>query len=154
MGSHENQALWYHATVDLAEAPTGSATLKINMANYGRYIYVNGQFVEEYPYNYTSSSTDISAYLREGVNDIAIMVGNAQYQKDDPNCPAHTGHDPERDNYYPGITDSVYVIFNADPQVSALQTAADLENGRVPGENHAAEPFRLRCGNRCNLPDL
>ena len=131
MGSHENQALWYHTTVDLAEAPTGSATLKINMANYGRYIYVNGQFVEEYPYNYTSSSTDISAYLREGVNDIAIMVGNAQYQKDDPNCPAHTGHDPERDNYYPGITDSVYVIFNADPQVSALQTAADLENGRV-----------------------
>lgn len=81
------------------------------------------------------------------------MVGNAQYQKDDPNCPAHTGHDPERDNYYPGITDSVYVIFNADPQVSALQTAADLENGPGPGENHAAERSASDVVTS-NLPDL
>ena len=71
---------------------------------------MNGQYVGDYQYNYTSSNTDITPYLHAGENEIVIMLGNYIQQKDDPNCPAHVGTDGERNSFYSGIIDSVTLI--------------------------------------------
>ncbi len=127
----EESALWVRTTVTLPSVPEGRAVLQIGKACYGRYIYVNGEFVDEYPYNFTSSLTDVTDYLQAGENEIGIMLGNRSQQTHDPLCPAHTGWEMEKDVYYPGIIDSVRLIFCGDPSVTALQTAPDLDNGTV-----------------------
>lgn len=81
MPNYVTSALWYRTTVTLPDAPTGNATLRIGKAYYGRYIYVNGQYVGDYQYNYTSSNTDITPYLHAGENEIVIMLGNYIQQK-------------------------------------------------------------------------
>ena len=131
MPNYVTSALWYRTTVTLPDAPTGNATLRIGKAYYGRYIYVNGQYVGDYQYNYTSSNTDITPYLHAGENEIVIMLGNYIQQRDDPNCPAHVGTDGERNSFYSGIIDSVTLVLNDDPTVTALQTAPDLGNGSI-----------------------
>ena len=59
------------------------------------------------------------------------MLGNYIQQRDDPNCPAHVGTDGERNSFYSGIIDSVTLVLNDDPTVTALQTAPDLGNGSI-----------------------
>lgn len=66
MGDYKDKAFWYKKTVIFEEAPDYQVILKIDRAYYGRYIFVNGTFVEEYEYNYTNSFTDISEYLVQG----------------------------------------------------------------------------------------
>ena len=131
MPNYNNSALWYHTTLTLPEAPQGNAVLRIGKAYYGRYVYVNGVYVGDYQYNYTSSSMDITDLLHEGKNDIVIMLGNYEQQRTDPDCPAHVGTDGERNSYYSGIIDGVTFILNDSPAVTALQTAPNLENGTV-----------------------
>lgn len=131
MGVYNNAALWYKKTVNLPAAPTGNVTLRINKAYYGRYIYIDGQYVGNFQYNYVGSNTDITKYLKAGDNEIVIMLGNYLQQRDDPNCIAHIGTDSERNTYYSGIVDSVSLILNDDPMVTAVQTAPNIQNGTV-----------------------
>ena len=76
MPNYVTSALWYRTTVNLP----GSSPLRamrpyaLGKAYYGRYIYVNGQYVGDYQYNYTSSNTDITPYLHAGENEIVIML--------------------------------------------------------------------------------
>ena len=43
----------------------------------------------------------------------------------------HSGRDPERFNYYQGITDSVKLLLSGWPAVERLDTCADIEKGVV-----------------------
>lgn len=134
MGSYNNASLWYRKEIVLPENFDPSVcdiTLQILRAHYGRSVYVNGQFVEDFPYNYINSNTDITQYLRPGTNEIVIMLGNRTNQKADPNCPAHTGVGWERTEYYPGILDSVNLILNNNPTITSIHTAAKLEDSAV-----------------------
>ena len=47
MGDYKDKAFWYKKTVIFEEAPDYQVILKIDRAYYGRYIFVNGTFVEE-----------------------------------------------------------------------------------------------------------
>ena len=133
MGPFAASSLWYHKNIILPENfdPNGdlTATLQILRAEYGRSVYVNGQYVDSYPYNFTNSAMDITSYLKGGKNDIVIMLGNLNDQKRDPNNVAHTGTDIERSQYEPGFTDSVNLILNRQPAITSVQTASNLEEG-------------------------
>ena len=131
MPNYVTSALWYRTTLTLPEKPADNAILHIGKAYYGRYVFVNGQYAGDYPYNFTSSNTDITSYLHAGENEIVIMLGNYNQQKNDPDCPAHVGTDGERNSFYSGMIDGVSLILNADPVVTALQTAPNLETGSI-----------------------
>ncbi len=131
LGDYEGKGLWYKKVVHLDAPPEGMVTLKIDRAYYGRFIYVNGRFVEEYPYNYTNSYTDITKYLRQGNNEIVILLGGIHQQLNDPDSPAHSGLDGEKTTYYPGLVDSVSLLFQDIPVVHAVQTVPNLQDGSV-----------------------
>jgi beta-galactosidase len=131
MGDYKDKAFWYKKTVIFEEAPDYQVILKIDRAYYGRYIFVNGTFVEEYEYNYTNSFTDISEYLVQGENEIVIMLGNSTQQRSDSSCKGHVLSDSEKEYEYPGIVDHVSLILNQSPWVHSVQVAPDLQNGSV-----------------------
>lgn len=131
MGSYEGVKAWYQKTVVLEEAPTGQVLLYIGAAQYGRYIYVNGQYVGSYEYNYSRSYTDISDYLKQGENELVIMLGPWSRQANNPGTPAHVLFDGESTQDEPGFTDSVSLIFNREPEVATVQTNPNIDKGSV-----------------------
>ncbi len=131
LGQYSGTMSWYKKTVVLDEAPTGQVLLYVGSAQYGRHIYVNGQYVDSYEYNYSHSYTDISDYLKKGSNELVIMLGAWSQQFTDTETVAHVLYDGESTEDEPGITDSVSLIFNAEPEVQAVQTNPDLDKGTV-----------------------
>lgn len=131
LGEYSGALSWYRKTVVLEEEPEGQALLYIGSAQYGRHIYVNGQYAGSYEYNYSHSYTDISDYLKQGENEIVIMLGAWPIQFSDPDTVAHVLYDGESTDDEPGITDSVSLIFNAAPEVQSVQTNPDLDKGTV-----------------------
>ncbi len=131
LGEYSGALTWYRKTVVLEEEPEGQALLYVGSAQYGRHIYVNGQYVGSYEYNYSHSYTDISDYLKKGENEIVIMLGAWSIQFSDPDTVAHVLYDGESTEDEPGITDSVSLIFNAAPEVQAVQTNPNIDKGTV-----------------------
>ncbi len=131
LGQYGGTLSWYRKTVVLDEAPTGQVLLYIGSAQYGRHIYVNGQYAGSYEYNYSHSYTDITDYLKKGENEIVIMLGAWSIQFSDPDTVAHVLYDGESTEDEPGITDSVELIFNAAPEVQSVQTNPNIDKGTV-----------------------
>ncbi|MDR0671480.1 MAG: discoidin domain-containing protein, partial [Oscillospiraceae bacterium] len=137
MGAYASQSLWHRRAIVMPEGYdpetfAGTVVLEIMRAQFGRFIYVNGRYVDHYDYNYTYSHTDIAPYLHAGENEIVIALTNRDRQRADGANPAHTGRDQERTQYFPGIYDSVNIIATSGTTVSdALQVKADLERSAV-----------------------
>ncbi len=131
LGEYENTMSWYKKTVILQDTPVDQVLLYIGSAQYGRHIYVNGQYAGSYEYNYSHSYTDITRFLKKGENEIVIMLGAWSIQFTDPNTAAHVLYDGESTEDEPGITDSVSLIFNSTPEVQSVQTNPDIDKGSV-----------------------
>ncbi len=131
LGSYAGCMTWLEKTVVLREEPDGQVLLRIDAAQFGRYIYVNGVLAGSYAYNYSQSVTDISGLLHKGENRITVMLGDWAQQYNDKTTVAHVLYDGESTTNKPGITDSVYLIFNREPEVSAVQYVPDLSAGTV-----------------------
>lgn len=130
-GDYISALCWYQKTVVLEQVPEGQVLLCIGAAQYGRHIYVNGQYVDSYEYNYSRSYTDITPYLKAGENRLTVMLGSATWQRSDPSCPAHILYDGESTAEEPGFTDSVSLVINAAPEVSAIQVDPNLDDGSL-----------------------
>ncbi|MBO4356255.1 MAG: discoidin domain-containing protein, partial [Clostridia bacterium] len=148
LGSDKGKALWYQKTVNITQdVPEGRRVfLKINKAYYGRTVFVNGEQVGKYYYNFTSSEMDITDYLVKGRNTIQIKVGSYDSGCADPDNPAHMGRDQEKTVYYPGIVDSVSLIVRGSDGIEDVQVAPDIENGRlrVTAVSHGESPVVIR----------
>lgn len=131
LGDYSSAMTWYKKTVTFEKEPTGQVLLSIGAAQYGRYIYVNGQYVDCYEYNYSPSLTDLTGLLHKGDNEIVIMLGSWANQVNNANTPAHVLYDGESTEDEPGITDSVSLIFNREPDITAVQVAPDIDKGEV-----------------------
>ncbi len=131
LGDYTSSMTWYKKIVTFEKEPTGQVLLSIGAAQYGRYIYVNGQYVDCYEYNYSPSLTDLTGLLHKGDNEIVIMLGSWSNQVNNANTPAHVLYDGESTEDEPGITDTVSLIFNREPDITAVQVAPDIEKGSV-----------------------
>lgn len=131
LGDTGASKLYFRKTVVLSEEPTGVVTLEIKRAQFGRYVYVNGTLADSYEYNYSNSFSDITKYLHKGENEIVIMLGTYTRQLGDKDCVAHVLVDGEKKQNLAGITDSVNLIFNAQPTVKTVKTAPDIENSTL-----------------------
>jgi len=129
---HESGALWYRTTYRAPKKLPPRIILRIAKAQFGRTIYVNGKKADFYPYNFSSSETDISKYVKAGAeNEIVVRVKSASDALTDGSPTAHNGSDYERLHYYPGIYDSVTIIESGWPAIKNIETHADLERGVV-----------------------
>ena len=125
-------ALWCRTTW---KAPSGiprRATLRIGKASFGTTVFVNGNKAGFFPYNFVASEFDIRRFLKPGAeNEIVVRLGNAWAQNGEGKPMVHVGKDPERYNYYQGITDSVTLLLSDWPAVKRIETAADIGKGLV-----------------------
>ncbi len=131
MGDNQWHKAWYKKNVVLEEEPNCNVMLYIEQAQYGRYVYVNGNLIDTYEYNYSASYSDLTGLLHKGENEIIVMLGDFTEQFSNPDCNAHLLHDGESRYDLPGITGSVELVFNSDPTVSKVQTNPDIENGTL-----------------------
>ena len=139
LGSYNGKMLWVKKTVVMPEDfdPENSSTvvrLEILRALYGRYIYINGNYVDSYQYDFTYSHSDITKYLKKGQNEIYILLGSQEKQNEfttEDGGHIHYGRDSEKMSYMPGITDDVNLILTGTTYTKAVQVAPHINDGTV-----------------------
>jgi hypothetical protein len=136
----ERNWFWYRRRFDVP-ALRSVATLRINKAQFGAAVWVNGQKVGEHLPCFTAALFDISANLRPGSNEIVVRVGAHPGV-----LPAtvSAGTDFEKNRWTPGIYDSVSLALSDNPAIETVQVAPsqDLKSVTVQTKlrNHSAQP--------------
>ena len=131
LGEYQTKRMWCKKVIELEQEPAGQVLLNIGSAQYGTYVYVNGTLAGSYEYNYSGSSTDLTGLLHKGTNELVIMLGPWSFQFNEKTCNAHVLYDGESTEDEPGITDTVTLVFNEAPDISAAQVAPDVDKGTV-----------------------
>jgi hypothetical protein len=116
------------------------ATLRINKAQFGAAVWVNGQQVGEHLPCFSAAIFDVSDKLRQGPNEIVVRVG-AHPGVLPPSVSA--GTDFEKNRWTPGIYDSVSLALSGNPAIETIQVAPsrDLRSITVQTRlrNHSAQ---------------
>ncbi len=136
----ERNWFWYRRQFDVP-AMRSVATLRINKAQFGAAVWVNGRKVGEHLPCFTAAIFDISDQLRQGSNEIVVRVGAHPGV-----LPAtvSAGTDFEKNRWTPGIYDSVSLALSDNPSIETIQVAPsrDLQSITVETRlrNHSAQP--------------
>ncbi len=105
------------------------ATLKINKAQFGTAVWLNGQKLGEYAGCFSASYFHLENTVRwNAENTLVIRVGAHPAVLPD-NFP--TGSDFEKIKWTPGIYDSVSLIFCENPLIETIQLAPKISSSEV-----------------------
>lgn len=129
-GAEGDVCVVYRQTFVLSDInATDHIFLEMRGARFGRRVYINGSFAGAYAYNYSASRFDVTDLVREGENEIVILLGNGERQIGRASDPGHVylGETPE--SRLPGITDSVNLIITGSVVVGNVKLAPSLEDG-------------------------
>ncbi len=119
---------WYRRTFR-APANRAVATLRINKAQCGTAVWLNGDRLGEYAGCFTASHFDLGKSVRWGVdNTLVIRIGAHPAVLPD-NYP--TGSDFEKKKWTPGIYDNVSVIFRDNPAIESIQVAPRIATSEI-----------------------
>ena len=111
---------WYRKTFR-APNERAVALLKINKAQFGTAVWVNGQKIGEYAGCFTASILPVEKAIRwDGENTLLIRIGAHPAVLPD-NYPS--GSDFEKNQWTPGIYDSVTLAFCDNPSIQSVQVA-------------------------------
>lgn len=120
--------LWYRRTFR-APASRAAAMLKINKAQFGTAVWLNGQKVGEYSGCFTASLFNIGKALRwDADNTLVVRIGAHPAVLPDT---YPTGSDFEKNIWTPGIYDSVSVFYCDNPVVDTVQVAPRVGSGEA-----------------------
>ncbi len=138
---------WYRRTFR-APARRAVALLKINKAQFGTAVWLNGQKIGEYPGCFTASFFPLDRSLAwEAENTLVVRIGAhpAVLPDDFP-----TGSDFEKNTWTPGIYDSVSLICCDNPAIETLQVAPRIATGEIVVQtrlkNHGATAVTTSLG--------
>jgi beta-galactosidase len=119
---------WYSKTFR-APAPRAVARLKINKAQFGTAVWLNGQKLGEYSGCFTASYFPLEKAIRwNAENTLVIRIGAHPAVLPD-NFP--TGSDFEKIKWTPGIYDDVSVIFCDNPLLRTIQIAPQVASSEI-----------------------
>ncbi len=135
---------WYHKTFR-APAARAVALLKINKAQFGTAVWLNGQKLGEYAGCFTASYFRLNEAIRwEQENTLVIRIGAHPAVLPDT---YPTGSDFEKIKWTPGIYDSVSLIFCDNPVIASIQVAPRLASSEITIQttvkNYAATPAQF-----------
>jgi len=135
----ERNWFWYRRRFDVS-AVRSVATLRINKAQFGAAVWLNGQKVGEHLPCFTAAIFDVSGKVRQGSNELVVRVGAH------PGVLPSTvsgGTDFEKNRWTPGIYDSVSLALSDNPAIETVQVAPnrDLQSITVQTKlrNHSAQ---------------
>lgn len=119
---------WYRKTFE-SQAGFEAVILKINKAQFGTTVWINGNKAGEYNGCFTAQYYNISTLLKKkGDNEVIIRIG-AHPGVLPPSVPA--GNDYEKRHWTPGIYDDVSVIFTNYPYIETVQVAPDIHKNEI-----------------------
>lgn len=132
---------WYRKTFS-APPPRAVALLKINKAQFGTAVWLNGRKLGEYPGCFSASYFHLESAIRwDAENTLVVRIGAHPAVLPD-NYP--TGSDFEKKKWTPGIYDSVSLIFCDNPAIETLQVAPRIATREVVVQtrlkNYSAPP--------------
>ncbi len=103
--------------------------LKINKAQFGTVVWINGKKAGEYNGCFTAQYYNITSLIsKKGTNEVLLRIG-AHPGVLPPSVPA--GNDFEKRHWTPGIYDDVSIIFSNYPYIENVQVAPDIHKGSI-----------------------
>lgn len=142
VASKLRQAFWYRRTFDLRGPRRAVAMLKIDKAQFGTKVWVNGREVGLHWGCFTPGYFDVAPALKwGGQNELVVRVG--AYRDAVPKwVPVNT--DYEESKWIPGIYDDVSLILADDPWAKSIQVAPKIRQGvalvQVELQNRSSAP--------------
>jgi beta-galactosidase len=132
---------WYRKSFR-APAARAVAMLKINKAQFGTAVWLNGQKLGEYAGCFTASYFHLEKNIRwNEENSLVVRIGAHPAVLPD-NFP--TGSDFEKIKWTPGIYDDVSLIFCDNPVLESIQVAPRLSTSQIVVQtrlkNHSTSP--------------
>lgn len=119
---------WYERTFR-APARREVAVLKINKAQFGTAVWLNGKKIGEYTGCFTASYFDVTAAVNWlGENRLIVRIGAHPAALPPTIMP---GIDQEKIKWTPGIYDSVSVFFSDNPFIEQIQVAPRLATSEI-----------------------
>ncbi len=119
---------WYRKTFR-APASRAVALLKINKAQFGTAVWLNGQKLGEYAGCFTASYFHLEKAIRwDEQNSLVVRIGAHPAVLPDT---YPTGSDFEKIKWTAGIYDSVSLIFCDNPMLETIQVAPHIDRGEV-----------------------
>jgi beta-galactosidase len=119
---------WYRKTFR-APAARAVALLKINKAQFGTAVWLNGRKLGEYAGCFTASYFHLEDAIRwNAENTLVVRIGAHPAVLPDT---YPTGSDFEKIKWTPGIYDSVSVVFCDNPLIETIQVAPRIDKGEI-----------------------
>jgi hypothetical protein len=127
--SHQQRNyFWYRRTFQ-APARNAVALLKVNKAQFGTVVYLNGVRIGEHDPCFTAAWFDVTKTIHwNAPNELVIRIGAHPGV-----LPANVsqGTDFEKNRWTPGIYDDVTLMAMNNPVVSSVQVAPQLSNSSI-----------------------
>ena len=123
----ERKWFWYRRVFDVS-ALRVVARLRINKAQFGAAVWVNGTKVGEHLPCFTSATFNVSKSVHRGQNEVIVRVGaNPGVLPEN----VSGGTDFEKIRWTPGIYDSVSVLLSDDPVIESVQIAPRINASSI-----------------------
>ena len=122
---HQQRNYFWYRTTFKAGAKREAAILRINKAQFGAAVWVNGTVVGEHLPCFTAATFHVTNAIRWGAsNEVLIRIGAHPGV-----LPANVsaGTDFEKNRWTPGIYDSVSVAFTENPVIESVQVAPRIQ---------------------------
>ncbi len=134
---------WYQKTFR-APKQTALAILKVNKAQFGTAVWLNGQKIGEYAGCFTASYFHLQKAIKWGSENVLVVRIGAHPAVLPDTFP--TGSDFEKIKWTPGIYDSVSLNFCENPVIESVQVAPRIASGEIVVQtkvkNYGGEPTR------------
>jgi hypothetical protein len=144
----ERNWFWYRRAFDVP-GRREVAVLRINKAQFGAAVWLNGQKIGEHFPCFSAAVFDVSSAIRTGRNDLVIRIGAH------PGVLPETvsaGTDFEKNRWTPGIYDSVSLQLSDNPAIETVQVAPQIASGNILVEttmrNHGSSRVTARVTQR------
>jgi hypothetical protein len=118
---------WYRRQFDVP-ARRAVAVLRINKAQFGAAVWLNGKKIGEHLPCFSAAVFDISAAIRQGANELVVRVGAHPGVLPEK---ISAGTDFEKNRWTPGIYDSVSLQLSDNPAIETVQVAPRIAQGDI-----------------------
>jgi beta-galactosidase len=123
----ERNWFWYRRTFEVS-ATKGVAILRINKAQFGAAVWLNGFKIGDHLPCFTAATFNVSNALRRGENELIVRVG-AHPGVLPPFVSA--GTDFEKIRWTPGIYDNVSLTLSENPLIDRVQVAPKIADSSI-----------------------
>lgn len=127
--SHQKRNYFWYRKIFQAPAQDAVALLKVNKAQFGTVVYLNGVRIGEHDPCFTAAYFDVTHSIRWGAkNELVIRIGAHPGVLPEN---VSQGTDFEKNRWTPGIYDDVSLMVMNDPVIANVQVAPQLASSSI-----------------------